>query len=274
MHIMNAQKNKLDFEKPPVEEVVLSIVFDSLPKLLAPHLGEIWQEFKKDGFTDVKEHPAIPAKVETFRSHLQARDLEINVPDLPRVWFVHKDDNQIIQVQRDRFTYNWRKIEPNHQYPGFPQIYNKFEDLYNRFRQTLEELQIGPIKPLQYELTYMDRLMHEDAWRTLNDIGQIYNIFVNPQQLNSFWSDPEFLDLRASFLVPELKGRLYLAIRNRIRTADQKQTLQTDFTLRGLPKDTANARKVWFEAARNQITEKFALLFTERIQTEVWKRKV
>ena len=54
---MDTPKKELDFAKPPVEEVVLSILFKSLDGLLAPHLGEIWREFKKNGFIHIMEQP-------------------------------------------------------------------------------------------------------------------------------------------------------------------------------------------------------------------------
>ena len=60
---MNAPKKKLDFARPPVDEVVLSVLFQPLDRLLAPHLGEIWQEFKKDEFIQKRtcQYYALPS---------------------------------------------------------------------------------------------------------------------------------------------------------------------------------------------------------------------
>ena len=82
-----------------------------------PILGDIWQKFKPEGFVDIAEHPPVIPVVERFPNPAQRPEWRINVPDLARIWFIHEDDSQIIQVQRDRFTFNWRKTESHQRYP-------------------------------------------------------------------------------------------------------------------------------------------------------------
>ena len=268
---MDAGKNKLDFARPPVDEVVLSILFQSLDKLLAPHLGEIWREFKKDKFIHIMEQPPVMPTVETFPS--RGPQFHINVPDLPRIWFIHEDDSQILQIQRDRFTFNWRKTKPDQEYPGFSVICDKFEGFYNRFCQIMKNMEIGEIIPLQYELTYIDQLRQGDGWNTLDELNKIYNMFVDFQESDSFWSNAESFSLRTSFTLADLHGRLHLTIRNRVKIPEEIQTLQTDFTVRGFPENTDCSTITWFKLARERIREKFDSLFTEDIQIQVWERK-
>ena len=270
---MDAPRKELEFAKPPVDEVVLSILFESLDKLLAPHLGEIWQEFKKDGFMQIMEHPPVMPTMETFPNPSREPQFHINVPDLPRIWFIHKDDSQILQVQRDRFTFNWRKTKPDQGYPGFSAICDKFEGFYNRFSQIMRDMEIGEVTPLQYELTYIDQLRQGDGWNTLDELGKIYNMFVDFQESDSFWSSAESLSLRTSFTLADLHGRLHLTIRNRIKMPEKIQTLQTDFTVRGFPENAARPTIIWFKLAREEIRKKFANLFTEDVQIQVWERK-
>ena len=271
---METPEKKLDFAKPPVEEVILSVLFQPLNGLLAPHLGEIWQEFKPDGFVHIVEQPPIPHAVETFPNPIQQAELRIgNAPDLARIWFIHEDESRILQVQRDRFTFNWRKTEFDPKYPGFSSIFERFEDFYNRFGKVINTLGIGEVAPLQYELTYIDQLFHGNGWNTLEDIGKIYNLFVDSQQSDSFWSGAEFMNLQASFPVEDLHGRLHFTTSNRVKMPEQRHTLQTDFTVRGFPENAEYAMNMWFKSARNHIRGKFASLFTEAIQTRVWGRK-
>jgi uncharacterized protein (TIGR04255 family) len=271
---MDTLQKKLDFARPPVDEVVLSVQFERLNALLAPHLGEIWQEFKKDGFVHIKEQPPVVPTVEQFPNPPKRAQLHISNTDLARIWFIHEDDNRLIQVQRDRFTFNWRKTESAPEYPGFSSIFEGFKGFYNRFKQVLEKQEIGSITPSQYELTYIDQLLRGDGWDTLDDIGKIYNLFVDSQQSDSFWSNAESMILRTSFPVPDLHGRLHLAIRSRVKMPEQRQTLQTDFTMRGFPGNTEHdAMIAWFKVARDRIREKFTSMFTGDIQTQVWERK-
>ena len=220
------------------------------------------------------EHPPVLPVVEMFPNSIQEPQLQVsNRPDLARTWFIHEDENQIIQVQRDRFTFNWRKAKSNQQYPGFSTILKRFETFYNRFCKILTELEVGTVTPSQYELTYIDQLFQGAGWNTLDGIGKIFNLFVDSPQLNSFWSGVESLILRTSFRVENLHGRLHLTIGNRVRSSDQKQTLQTDFTVRGFPESVEHTMITWFKSAHDEICRKFACMFSEYIQLEIWERK-
>lgn len=266
---MATLQRKLDFARPPVEEVVLSVLFSPLDRLLAPHLGEIWQEFKRDGFVHIIEQPPVVHAVETFPVPSQEAQLRIgDVPPLARIWFIHETDTEIIQVQRDRFTFNWRKTEQHPVYPGFTAICEKFEDFYSRFRQIVKNMQIGEVAPLQYELTYINQLRHGDGWDTPDDMGNIYNMFVD-----SPWVGAESMDFRASFPVADLHGRLHFGIGNRIKLPEELQTLQTDFTVRGFPENAEDTMITWLKSARNHIREKFASVFIDDVQTRIWERK-
>ncbi len=269
----NLQK-KLDFARPPVDEVVLSVLFQSLDNLLAPHLGQIWQEFKEDGFVQIEEQPPANPIVEEFSGRIPEPQLQfLRAPHLARIWFTPEDRSEILQVQRDRFTFNWCKTKPSQQYPGFSFICDKFERFYDRFCKIMRDMKIGEVTPLQYELTYIDQIRQGDGWDRLNDIGKIYNLFVDFQNSDSFWSETESLMLRTSFTLPNLHSRLHLTISNRVKMPEESQTLQTDFTLRGFPENTNHTMIEWFKSAREQIQEKFVSLFTESIQTQIWGRK-
>ena len=272
--MMDAPKKKLDFAKPPVEEVMLSILFQPLDRFFAPHLGEIWQEFKKFGFVDTSAQGAVAPAIESFSNQMPEPQVHIsNIPDFHRVLFIHKNKDQILQIQRDRFTFNWRKIEGGPRYPGFSDIFARFEDFYTCFTKSLKNQGIGEITPLQYELSYINQIRQGNGWNTLSDVGKIYQIFVDSQQSNSFWSRGESVILQTSFPIANLHGRLYLVISNRVKIPEQKQTLQTDFTVRGFSQKGKEAMISWFKAAHDEILEKFASMFTDDIQTRVWERK-
>ena len=270
---MDTLQRKLDFARPPVEEVVLSVLFNPLDRLLAPRLGEIWQEFKRDGFVHIEERPPVVPALEMPVSVQGAQLHFSNVPDLARIWFIHETDTEIIQVQRDRFTFNWRKTEPHPVYPGFTAICEKFEDFYSRFGKVIKNMQIGEVTPLQYELTYIDQLRPRDGWETLDDIGKIYNLFSHSSQTQSFWFGMEAVNFQSSFPLADLHGWLHVSMGNRIKMPEQTQTLQTDFTVRGFPENAEDTVITWFKSARGHIRAKFVSMFSDHIQTRVWGRK-
>ena len=270
---METPHETLQFARPPVDEVVLSVLFSPLDKLLAPHLGEFWKEFNQDGFVNIAEQlPVIPV-VEQFPNPVKNAEWQINVPTLARILFIHEDDSQIIQVQRDRFTFNWRKTELEQQYPGFSTILKRFETFFGRYCEVVTNLGVGPVIPCQYELTYINQIFQGAGWDTLEGIGKIYNVFVDSRQSDSFWSGAESLILRTSFPVADLNGRLHLTISNRIKQTGGQQTLQTEFTLHGFPENAEHSMIAWFKSAHDEICRKFASMFTEYIQLKVWERQ-
>ena len=271
---METSEKELDFARPPVEEVMLGILFKPLDQFLAPHLGEIWQVFKEFGFVNTTTQGTVPPVIEQFSNQIPQPQVRVsNVPDFDRILFIHESGSLILQVQRDRFMFNWRRIEEGQKYPGFSTIFTMFEDFYTRFKVKLKHQEIGDIIPLQYELGYINQLLRGDGWNTLGDIGKIYQMFADLQQSDLFWSGAESVILQTSFPITDLQGRLHLAISNGVKIPEQQQTLQTDFTLRGFSKNEENAMGTWFKAARDQILEKFTTMFTEDIQTRVWGRK-
>ena len=273
--MVTPEKN-LKFEHPPISEIALSVHFEQLNGLLSPHLGVIWEEFKNDQFMQIIEQPPVQPIIEKFPNLPggEARLNVSNIPVLPRIWFIENSNNRILQVQRDRFTFNWRKIDSEQQYPGFSSIFEEFEGFYNRFCHTLTSLGVGSVKPLQYELTYIDQLIEGVGWHTLDDLEQIYNIFLGSQESSSFWSGVEFMNLRTSFPVQDLHGRLHFGIISGMNHPEQKRMLQTDFIARGFPENAEYPMGAWFNLAHDQILDKFFSVFTEDIQTRIWGRKL
>ena len=273
--MVTPEKN-LEFERPPIAEIALSVHFEQLDGLLAPHFGDIWQEFKNDQFGQIIEQPLVSPIIEKFPNP-PGGEPQVNfgsIPILPRIWFIENNNNRILQVQRDRFTFNWRKIDGGQQYPGFSSVFESFEGFYNRFCQTITNLGVGSVKPLQYELTYIDQLIEGEGWHTLNDLAHIYNIFLDSQESSSFWSGVEFMNLRTSFPVQDLHGRLHFGVISAIKHPGQKRMLQTDFIARGFPENAEYPIEAWFKLAHDQILDKFFSVFTEDIQTHVWGRKL
>ena len=238
-------------------------------------MGSSGRKFKEQ-FVHIIEQPPVPSIIEEFPNQPSGEaQLNVgNIPVLPRIWFVENNNNRILQVQRDRFTFNWRKIDGRQQYPGFSSVFENFEGLYNRFCQTITSLRVGSVKPLQYELTYIDQLIEGEGWRSLDDLAKIYNIFLGSQESSSFWSGVESINLRTSFPIQDLHGRLHFGIVSGTKNPERKRMLQTDFIARGFRENAEYPMDAWFQLAHDQILNKFYSVFTEDIQTNIWGRKL
>jgi len=147
-----------DFSNPPLTEVVISVQFDALPNYRQVWAGAIWDLFKAN-FPIVQEQlPLLPA-FETFGSTVPP-SMNFSILDVPipsRLWFLNKDETELLQFQGDRFGRNWRKLPP------LDNSYPRFESMIADFSSDLESLagfcrrnEIGSLEPNQCELTYVN----------------------------------------------------------------------------------------------------------------------
>lgn len=266
------EQNLPEYGNPPVVEVVCSLLFKPIETLLAPHLGVLWDTFKPE-YSDCSEAPMLVPSIERFGKTETSVEFE-DLPTLPRTWFVQKEGNGIIQVQRDRFIINWRKIKPDDKYPRYHNVIDKFRKYLSIFRTFLEENKIGLIEPLQYELTYVNHIPMGEGWEKTSDIGKIFNDFSWKNDSNRILSNPEIINWRTSFVLPEKAGRLHITIRNAFRRSDNKPLILLEITARGIYKDiSTEAMWRWFDLARQWIVRGFSDITSDEIQNNIWRRE-
>jgi len=257
------------FEQPPVNEVICGIAFLPLERLLVPHIGLLWEKFRADYPTCKEADPLVPL-VETFESPQATPDLAI--PFLPRVWFISRDDNAIIQLQRDRFLHNWRKVRPTDQYPRYNTVRTQFEERLLAFREFITENELGTISPLQFEMTYLNHIPIGKGWEKLADVG---NVFPDLQWRTSreFLGAPERLTWRTAFPLPNQTGRLHVSVSSGMRRHDNLAVLVFELTVRGIGADRSlDGLWEWLSVAREWIVRGFADLTGPEMHKNIWKR--
>lgn len=263
--------NLPEFEKPPVVEVVCGVQFKPLTGLLAAHLGNLWEKLQPD-YSDCREVAPLAPAIERFEGplsfHLQLED----VPPLPRTWFIHKDESGLIQVQRDRFLHNWKKVRPEHEYPRFHTVITLFRARLATFDAFLSEVGLESFTPQQYEITYVNNIPQGAGWKSLEDTGSIFPDFKRRGDAR-FLPEPEQINWRTSFVLPERQGRLHFVVRNSLLAADNSPMLQVELTARGMPHgQSRDDMWQWFEMAHEWIVQGFADLTAKQVRTDIWKQ--
>ena len=262
-----------DYESPPVLEVVCGVLFKPIDTMLAPHLGLLWEKYKPE-YPFCREVPPLTPVIERF-DEVPKIDLQLaDVPPLPRTWFVHKDDNGIIQVQRDRFLHNWKKVRPEDEYPRYPTVIKLFKERLFQFESFLKENDLGEIELRQYEMTYINHIPQGDGWTNLSEIGKVFPDFSIRTIKERFLPRPEGINWRTSFLLPDEAGRLHATIRYaKLRDSDLPLIL-LDLTVRGVGSDKSmDGMESWFNLAREWIVRGFADLTGADVQKNIWRRK-
>jgi uncharacterized protein (TIGR04255 family) len=261
-----------EYEKPPVIETVCGVLFQELTLLHAVHLGSLWQKLKPDYDHSREVAPLAPA-VERLDEPSQVQLKFTDVPPLPRTWLLTPNENGIIQVQRDRFLHNWKKVAPEDEYPRYTRVIQMFRDKLQTFEQFLAEDQLGSIEPRQYEMTYVNHIPQGDGWTDLADAGNVLPDFTRRKAPSRFLSEPDQVNWRTSFLLPDTQGRLHTVIRHIHRPSDPKPILLLELTARGFPADTSrDSMWAWFDLAHEWIVNGFTDLTSEQVRKNVWRQ--
>jgi uncharacterized protein (TIGR04255 family) len=80
-------------------------------------LGEISGEYPQ-----IKETAPIPSQIERYGDEQQqgvTPNFQFMDNANTRSWFINSSDTKVIQVQRDRFIINWRKLDTGEKYPRY-----------------------------------------------------------------------------------------------------------------------------------------------------------
>ncbi|MCY3018227.1 MAG: TIGR04255 family protein [Planctomycetota bacterium] len=261
----------VNFQKPPVIEVVFGVAFKPLEQLLAPHLGLLWRRYR-DEFPSCRDMPPLPVVIERYGPPVGDEMEVFNVPPLPRVWF-EKGESRLIQLQRDRFLYNWRKGTGQEDYPRYETVLAEFRKHLATFEAGLGEAGLGVIQPVQYELTYVDQMNIGEGWNGLGEIGKLFPDFSWRHISGRSLKEPEAINLRVSFAAPDRTGRLHVWLRSAIRRADNKLVLLMETTARGMPADgSREGMWRWFDMGHEQIRRGFLEMSSAYAQDDLWRK--
>lgn len=265
-----------EFRNPPVVEVACSVQFEELSRFQAPYAGFLWQQFREE-YSAFEEKAPLPHVVETFPEPRQP-ELKWELSDLPpprRIFFVTGAGNNVIQIQPDRFVHNWRKIGDEEEYPRYTRVREVFLEQWSRLVDFVQRHSLGPVRPDQYELTYVNHFLHGEEWDSLADIGKVFRDMAWAGG-KRFLPVPEGTFLSQSFAMPGEKGRLHCTLRKARRTKDAREVLIFELTARGFPggQDTTGreAMLAWFDMAHEWIVRGFVDLTSTAAQERLWGR--
>ncbi len=270
---MAKRKRKLpDFSAPPVAEVVIGVQFYPIQNFSVVHHGLYYQRIK-DEYPLYEIRPPLQIPLERFEeeSTPEAGFKFSNIPPL-RSWFVDQKGNRLVQLQKEHFIHNWRKVKGSERYPRYEKIRKGFVDLWKDFLLFSEEYDLGEVKPNQWEVTYVNHLVKEHEWNSLVDLKNIFPCWTNDSSEN-YLPTPEDIDLNLSYIFPEKRGRLHLSLSRGLRASDNADILLLKLIARGrLDSSDPKTLLESFNLGREWIVKGFTD-FTSRKVHHIWKRK-
>lgn len=264
-----------DFAQPPVDETALSLQFAPIPGFNIPHFGLYWQRVR-DQFPHVETHGPIANITEQFGPTSPAgRQLGLafmREPDL-RCWYLDQSRTRLIQVQRDRFVHNWRKITGTEQYPRYPFLRASLETEWGRFCEFLKDEKLERPKINQCEVTYVNNIEYEKGWHGYGELDRVIASLATPRSKNRFLPVPERVGMQVTYCFDGDAGRLHVVFSPVIRGRDGKEVLQMTLTARGAPKSPSEEDVfAWLDLGRKWVVRGFADFTTSEMH-EVWEKQ-
>lgn len=269
-----------DFGAPPVTEVVLGVQFNSLERLMTPHLGLIWEEFR-DNFGEIEERPPVDPAFETFPEKVVGAAMArvqfqlVSGIQTPRVLFMNEKKTELLQVQRDRFMHNWRKVEDGDVYPRFERLLDTFLSRYQQFDALIKREGLGTVVPNQCEVTYVNQISLPPSETPVAAFERIFGKLTVAIELDDL-GKPEDARFMIRYVMRDRDrkpiGRLLITADPAFR-ADGTSTVQLTLVARGQPV-SANIEGVkdFLCLGRRLIVRSFTNL-TSKEMHKTWERK-
>lgn len=266
-----------EFANPPVSEVAMSVAFNPIDQLRVPQVGLLWEKRFRDRFPVVEEQVATEPMREQFHSP-SGPGFSISFEagtGLPRLWFLSSDGTELVQLQRNWFARNWRKIAGSERYPRYPHLLETFLFDYREFCSFLAEEKLGSPQVTQCEITYVNQIRIPGEWRP-GDLHRVLRIF-EPVTGDRFPGNPEQARLAVAWLMQREEapfGRLHCTVSPAFLIEDDEPIAVLTLTARGVPLSTEDEGFIqFFDLGREYIVRTFEAITTDEMH-DVWGKQV
>ena len=261
------------YPNAPLVEVALSVQFQPLQKFTSAHVGYFWNKIRKD-FAIVQEHSTLPPVNEFFGSPRPILPqfgvgLQFGFPGI-RHWFLDAEGIYLIQIQNNRFIFNWRKLQSNKPYPRYEVLRKKFSKYLNLFKSFVAQQDLGQVSFELFEAHYVNQWPLQDG----KSFGEVIGGWLKlvPSQVTSL--EFEQANISSQFLVKgdsgQPVGRLHV---NVVPTLSQQGQygVSLDLICRIVPFDLNASRELLpLDLAREKIVTTFQQITSDSAQ-EFWR---
>jgi uncharacterized protein (TIGR04255 family) len=266
--------NLPDYERPPIVEMVLGVQFAELPGFTTVHAGLLWEEKFRAAYPRFSEQAPLEPSFEVFGSQQRLKFEIKQVPGLPpRLWLMNERDDELVQIQANRFIRNWKGEGVN--YPRYEKLRESFFSDLQEFGSFLKGWDMATIQPNQCEVTYVNRLRLEGYDLTANP-GIALKLFhpeaLRPGNEGERLPNPENCHLSARYVLKGANGEPHGRLHVTAQPWQREPDLRLDLMVRGAPAShDLKAVADFFDEGRKVIVNGFTAITTERMHQE-WGR--
>lgn len=259
------------FDSPPVVEVACGVLFASPGPIETVHIGAFWDRVRAQ-FPSASDAPPLAPLVEQEGNAIPEYEWS-DLPPLRRTWLMSENGCNLIQVQQDRFLFNWKRTLEQDIYPSYEKVIGDFEAYFETFMTFLDD--VGVSRPVcrQFDLTYVNFIDRSNGLSRVG-VGNIFVDHVRNAMPDRFLPEPERFSWSTSYSLPECAGRLHVVAQSAVNGSTSEKIVRLDMIARGIPATPSDgSMRRWFDTAHEWITHGFADATSSVLQAEIWKRK-
>jgi uncharacterized protein (TIGR04255 family) len=260
------------FGRPPIFEVACGVLFSAEHPLVTAHIGAYWQKVR-DQFPHAEDAAPLPNVVEQPGLGPVPVFEFSNLPPLRRAWFFSDDRRNLIQLQQDRFLFNWKRASDGDSYPSYAVVVEQFEKHLAGFVEFCRDVGIGELTFRQFELAYVNHISRANGLEQIGLNGLLVD-HARSAKMERFLPDPEAVSWTTAYALPRDFGRLHVAIQTAVNLPTQEKLVRIDLTARGSSPDASESgRRNWFDVAHEFITHGFADITAPELHSgNYWQR--
>jgi uncharacterized protein (TIGR04255 family) len=219
----------------------------------------------------VQEQPPLPPQIESPT----AGPIQVQVvvgPGLQtRLWFLNEEQAELVQLQHDRLTVNWRQIAPATIYPRYPHVRSVFENRFRELEGFVADRNLGVLNVSQVEVTYINAI--EPDGSQLGRLDRVLRNWVPPT--SNHLGEPEQVRAALVFPVSDMGRppvRMYVGV-DPAQRPDGTPVLFLTMTVRGAPtEESLDGALRFMDQGRSHVVRSFTELTPEPMH-RLWERR-
>lgn len=262
-----------NFNRPPILEQAITVAFERITDFDVVDFGLYWSTIRQS-FPNANTTPKAPVFVESFDYASVTENMRLILPvELPRSMF-RNDSGELVQLQDDRFGFNWIKVDDASPYPRYDATRKRFLELYEHFANYIGERYKVELELRQCEITNVNIIPVSAFGKDFADMNAAFN--VDAFDLGIVGVVPETYSRLRQYLINDKNGaplgRLHLTINPVFRVGDLEPAFKFELTSRSGSSIAVISDAVeFFDRAHDVINAAFMATVTPKMR-EIWEQ--
>jgi uncharacterized protein (TIGR04255 family) len=179
----------------------------------------------------------------------------------------------LIQIQSDRFLFNWRSMAESDEYPRYPTIRDAFLWAWGEWTAFIDVESLGEISVSAIEMSYINAIAKGKGWQNWDSVGEIFPDFAWRKAAGRYLPGPEKVVYVAAIQMGD-EGSLTIRVNPANLRTDGAEIIRFELTAQKQVREP-NADfdiRTWLGIAHEWIVRGFADLTADEVQKKTWLR--